>query len=585
MANFSKIFGLAGVALVFAGTAFGQAVCGTPTVVGLSIIRAEGVTEQVAQLSFTCSTTANTSSVAGSATMQLFTSLPVTSKVINTSSGASEITAQVNGGSNVYATYSSSTISFSSISIPALGNSASFTILVSNIRVNATGLTVSSGQPPSVTVSGFLSGSATAISPSSFSAVNVAFVENGLGTTKLYSSFKTASAAENGQTGFPNGTVSSSGANNPVVCISYSPRIDNINLSSVSTSAGASLLFAVQINEGFASAFKQASGEASLVQASGSTANNYPQNSGTRIQVTFTNIPSAVTLYVPSGAISSQATGNIGVIQATSSAPGTVYSSGVYPAASSSSITGSSNATGLGSAASGLFALSPSSGTATVVFEVITQDLVNIDQYNIPVFQVSSASPTTATTTPIGVSVSFNPISSTVPPSVVPEFAVTSSTVALTGSYFPGCTTSLLFPFVTNQLGFDTGIAIANTSSDPFGTAGAVAQSGTCTMYFYGSGAPSPSNVVTPTVPTATVYAAALSGLAAGFQGYIIAQCNFQYAHGFAFITDGVGASGGLSEGYLAGIIPDTNQVARSANSFAVYATQGKTGLGEVLGN
>ena len=38
----------------------------------------------------------------------------------------------------------------------------------------------------------------------------------------------------------------------------------------------------------------------------------------------------------------------------------------------------------------------------------------------------------------------------------------------------------------------------------------------------------------------------------------MIAQCRFQYAHGFAFVTDGFGGPGrGLSQGYLALIIPD----------------------------
>ncbi|MEO6759301.1 MAG: hypothetical protein ABIO24_07585, partial [Saprospiraceae bacterium] len=43
-----------------------------------------------------------------------------------------------------------------------------------------------------------------------------------------------------------------------------------------------------------------------------------------------------------------------------------------------------------------------------------------------------------------------------------------------------------------------------------------------------------------------------LYGIAAtrGFQGYMIAQCQFQYAHGFAFISD-VGANR-VSEAYLA---------------------------------
>ena len=37
-----------------------------------------------------------------------------------------------------------------------------------------------------------------------------------------------------------------------------------------------------------------------------------------------------------------------------------------------------------------------------------------------------------------------------------------------------------------------------------------------------------------------------------GFQGYIIAQCRFQYAHGFAFITDGPIGQARVAEGYLA---------------------------------
>ncbi len=149
-------------------------------------------------------------------------------------------------------------------------------------------------------------------------------------------------------------------------------------------------------------------------------------------------------------------------------------------------------------------------------------------------------------------------------------------------STFSGCTTSLLFPFVTNQLGFDTGIAIANTSSDPFGSKGATPQQGTCTMSFYGNGAPSPATITTPVVPTGTVYTTVLSSVAAGFQGYLIAQCNFQYAHGFGFVEDGVGPTGGLSQGYLAGVIPDVNQVGgRPANPSALAAA----GTGETLGN
>jgi hypothetical protein len=100
-------------------------------------------------------------------------------------------------------------------------------------------------------------------------------------------------------------------------------------------------------------------------------------------------------------------------------------------------------------------------------------------------------------------------------------------------------------------------------------------------LNFYGSGAPTPANVTTPNVPTGTVYTQVLSGVAAGFQGYVIAQCTFQYAHGFAFITNGVGVNGGLSQGYLAGVIPDVNQKSRGADPLSAAGA----GSGETLGN
>ena len=121
----------------------------------------------------------------------------------------------------------------------------------------------------------------------------------------------------------------------------------------------------------------------------------------------------------------------------------------------------------------------------------------------------------------------------------------------------------LTFPYVTNQLGFDTGVAIANTSSDPFGASGATASAGTCTLSFYGTGAPSQGSITTPNVPSGTVYTQVLSGVAAGFQGYVIASCNFTAAAGFAFVTNGVGANGGtsLAEAAELGTLPRTGTV------------------------
>jgi len=94
--------------------------------------------------------------------------------------------------------------------------------------------------------------------------------------------------------------------------------------------------------------------------------------------------------------------------------------------------------------------------------------------------------------------------------------------------------THILFPFVTNQAGFDTGIFIDNTSKDPYGTSPV---GGACILNFYGSGAPTtPLN--TGTISPGTVYNSLASVIAPGFQGYIIADCSFTLAHGGAFITN-----------------------------------------------
>jgi len=93
--------------------------------------------------------------------------------------------------------------------------------------------------------------------------------------------------------------------------------------------------------------------------------------------------------------------------------------------------------------------------------------------------------------------------------------------------------TRLLFSFVCNQNGFDTGIAISNTSEDPFGTPH---ESGVCHLYFYGDGAPAP--VTTPPIAAGKTYTGLASLIAPGFQGYLIADCNFRNAHGWAFVSD-----------------------------------------------
>jgi hypothetical protein len=67
--------------------------------------------------------------------------------------------------------------------------------------------------------------------------------------------------------------------------------------------------------------------------------------------------------------------------------------------------------------------------------------------------------------------------------------------------------------------------------------------------------------VNTGNIATGTVYTTLASTSAPGFTGYMMALCNFQYAHGFAFISD-IGARN-LAMGYLA-LVVNNGVVSRS---------------------
>ena len=103
------------------------------------------------------------------------------------------------------------------------------------------------------------------------------------------------------------------------------------------------------------------------------------------------------------------------------------------------------------------------------------------------------------------------------------------------------CTTTLLFPFVTNQVSYDTGLVITNTSEE----------TGSCTITYTGAAAPTP--LTTQAVAGGAQWIAVASEIAPGFQGYLTAACGFRDAHGFAFLSNGYG--GGeptAAQGYLA---------------------------------
>ena len=120
----------------------------------------------------------------------------------------------------------------------------------------------------------------------------------------------------------------------------------------------------------------------------------------------------------------------------------------------------------------------------------------------------------------------------------------------------------LLFTFVTSQSGLDTGIVIANTTQDPFGT---LPVNGACSFFLFGANATAP--FTTPTINAGTQYSTIASVIAPNFQGYMIVDCNFPLAHGWYFHTK----TGGV--GFLATdsalVLPSTSRTSSLPESLA----------------
>jgi hypothetical protein len=192
----------------------------------------------------------------------------------------------------------------------------------------------------------------------------------------------------------------------------------------------------------------------------------------------------------------------------------------------------------------------------------------------------------------------------------VPEFVVGLLPAAPGASLFTVslCQTILLFPYVTDFTGFDTGIAISNTSLDNL-PVGASPQTGACTVAFYGDGGLSATVGSTGNTPgyvnsnvsyngvaeingtglilPGQTWAFSLSNSDMGYEstptygttGYAIATCDFQYAHGYSFVSD-TGIRN-FAAAYLALIIPDAP---RSPNPFLCASGVGCAGqAGEQL--
>jgi hypothetical protein len=193
------------------------------------------------------------------------------------------------------------------------------------------------------------------------------------------------------------------------------------------------------------------------------------------------------------------------------------------------------SATPNGEAISGYAAVSGTGGTLTITYLVTHSDTTTASfNPDVPVYYSFAPNAFSAAQSAMTVLEGYAPQQPVTSITNYPAFAVQTATPAPVTTVGL-CSTSLLFPFVTNQLGFDTGLVLANTSQDPFSTTPA---SGTCSLNFYGQAAPSAAvNAPGGSQAGGTTNAFLLSSVAPGFQGYMIATCSFNFGHGFAYIA------------------------------------------------
>jgi hypothetical protein len=494
-------------------------------------VRAEGLAELVGDLTINC-----TGGIAGQTELinvQLFANTNITGRILQPVTNLTEALLGVDSPpwpvGKIYAgrLVTRNSVIFSGVSI-SLPGSANRTLHVRNVRVNATTLSLGSAVTLFVTASG-AGGSIPITNPQ----VQVAVVQTGLSFEVRKTDDSAAEAP----------TLLTCTGNNATLLTGgdYPPP-----------PAPGGRTFNLKFKEGFTNAFRK------KVEENGY---NDPglqppldraglADHGTRLRAVFSDIPVGVTLFVTVQPVL-QGTSPGVQAQCTTTAGGALVPCPVNSPADG-----------------GLYRV-PASG------EVY--------------WEITASAAGTAETVSFGVAVaynpgvpagmgkvlgSFSPISTageaTAGPDDLPRFISTYAPVP--AFILETCRTVLLFQFITSVPGFDTGIAVTNTTWDSpvFNTPG---QSGKCRAYFFQPGVTVPP-LESPVLPPGGQWLWTLWSYKPNFQGYMLVSCDFQYAYGYAFISD-LGFSGPdrFAQSYQALVLSDRTRSAAASILSAAGAT------------
>jgi len=341
--------------------------------------------------------------------------------------------------------------------------------------------------------------------------------------------------------------------------------------------------FSIRLTENWNDALTSLSDEYSLENNdssshAGMTSPTYPTN-GSNILITLSGLPTGTP------------TGSVGVVAGLP-----IPCNGTNPSASNYCANGQLTiGPGIDTSAT-----APYGPTVAFWYPVLTTNVQAIEFADFG-FKLWSTGPIQPGTTPNSITLTVqltdnypNTVTTPPPNGDMPWFSL-PETPTVTVAYLFDCVTKLLFPYI-NTFGssaatsagafttFGTGIVISNTTWDPFALPGpyggylypdeakgtATPQSGSCTFYFYPSDESATTYYTDPRTVSAggqiqfDVAAATSKYSTVPFvnkQGYAIAVCGFQNAHGFAEIYDNypnLGTSGPHTIlGYVPEVLPD----------------------------
>ena len=305
----------------------------------------------------------------------------------------------------------------------------------------------------------------------------------------------------------------------------------------------------VHLREGFARAFR--------TQVSESTAGSAA--AATRFALDFEDIPEDMTVSVPP-ALSCYQPAYEEVVGETADA----LTIGLVRGHDASGRGGTASAGSGSSEPTAAVTLNGNRGQA--VYEVLAHDPSQVEDCHIPVrFETESGSISRARAK---VSAGFAPRGVSEPTTSIGALARFAQPNALTQLEvdLAACGTALLFPFVSNQGGFDTGVVITHGSLRAPADQ-SEAQGGACDLNYYGTNAEGQDVLLLQHSTNLEPGQQLVFTLSGGnpvqnilgtpqYQGYLVAECGYPDARGYAFISDGFGGIADLGMGYIAPVIP-----------------------------